>query len=296
MTDRLHERDEGPSGGQSAARRSGTVPSRRSASRAAAGGDGDRRHRAVDTACEVAVEPRAGFCVLRCATRPSEDALAGIERELSRCFDSGAEALVVDLEGAAAPADELLELLKAAVARFAAKGGELVAATESEAVRSALLAAGLVEPAVPGPELDDDGRLTLPLSPNWRHQFSLSASVDQLSMARRRVVRLAQIAGLSGSRRFELAVAVGEALANAVEHGSPHKEIDTVRVRFFSYDDEVAVEVSDAGGGLSAAPICAPDPMAQSGRGIHFMRALTDGLLVTCGAGGTKVLLVKRRG
>ena len=105
----------------------------------------------------------------------------------------------------------------------------------------------------------------------------------------------AAVAGLDGSDLFELNVAVAEALANAVVHGSPHGADDDVRVRFFCFEDEVAVEVVDAGDGMSATPICEPPAAATSGRGIHFMRALADAVQYTCGPMGTRVLLVKQR-
>ena len=88
---------------------------------------------------------------------------------------------------------------------------------------------------------------------------------------------------------------VAEALTNAIVHGSPHGADDDIRVRFFCYDDEVAVEVADGGGGLDATPIRAPEASQSSGRGIHFMRALCDAVQFTCGPLGTQVLLVKRR-
>ena len=103
------------------------------------------------------------------------------------------------------------------------------------------------------------------------------------------------MAGLDGAGLFELNVAVAEALANAVVHGSPHGADDDVHVRFFCYEDEVAVEVVDGGDGMSATPICAPPDAATSGRGIHFMRALADAVHYTCGPLGTRVLLVKQR-
>ncbi len=117
----------------------------------------------------------------------------------------------------------------------------------------------------------------------------------QLRAARRRVGAFAEVAGLDETGLFELNIAVAEALANAVVHGSPRGADDDVRVRFFCYEDEVAVEVVDSGDGMEAVPICAPPATATSGRGIHFMRALTDAVHYTCGPMGTRVLLVKQR-
>jgi anti-sigma regulatory factor (Ser/Thr protein kinase) len=104
------------------------------------------------------------------------------------------------------------------------------------------------------------------------------------------------VAGLRATELFEFSVAVAEALTNAVVHGSPHGADDDILARFFCYEDEVAVEVVDGGGGLDASPVCVPEASAVSGRGIHFMRSLCDAVQFTCGPLGTHVLLVKRRG
>ncbi len=158
--------------------------------------------------------------------------------------------------------------------------------------------AGLMRavPPAPGPSGgDSEAPLRTPDRPRWEHEFTFPATTRQLRAARRRVAAYAEVAGLDGLGLFELNVAVAEALANAVVHGSPHGADDDVRVRFFCYGDEVAVEVVDGGDGMSATPICEPPAAATSGRGIHFMRALADAVQYTCGPMGTRVLLVKRR-
>ena len=240
---------------------------------------------------------RGDVCVLRCSTSVKSAGVEALRRELEACSVADVRAVVVDLEGSRTPYDGLVQVLKAAATRFAAGGGELIVSAESAAVREALARAGLDVPVGPGlgPDTDGGTSVSLPPEPRWRHQFAFPATIAQLPAARRRVMRLSEICGLSGAPLFELGVAVGEALANAVRHGSPGGSRDEVRVRFFCYDDEVAVEVADQGRGMDAAPICAPDAMAASGRGIHFMRTLSDGLLVSCGASGTRVLLAKRR-
>jgi anti-sigma regulatory factor (Ser/Thr protein kinase) len=173
-----------------------------------------------------------------------------------------------------------------------------VVAVEEPEARSVLAEAGLVRPPLPHPSAEvasADAPVSLPAKPLWEHEFTFVASPEALPTARRRVTAFAEVAGLDAADLFEFSVAVAEALTNALLHGSPHGADDDILVRFFCYDDEVAVEVTDGGGGIDATPICAPEALASSGRGIHFMRALCDAVQFTCGPLGTHVLLVKRR-
>jgi stage II sporulation protein AB (anti-sigma F factor) len=241
---------------------------------------------------------RGEVCVIRCGGVAGARLAADLPAEVGRCLDSGATAAVIDLDPWAPMDADGLAALRAAADVFAEAGGELVVAVEEPDARQALAAAGLMRavPAAPGPPGGDSGApLRQPDRPRWEHEFVFPASARQLRAARRRVTAFAEVAGLADADLFELSTAVAEALANAVVHGSPRGADDDVRVRFFCYEDEVAVEVLDSGDGLSATPVCAPPAAATSGRGIHFMRALTDAVYYTCGPLGTRVLLVKRR-
>ena len=220
--------------------------------------------------------------------------------EVVRCLGTGAYEVVVDLDPWVSIDDEGLAALRTAATAFASAGGELVVAVEEPEARAALAGAGLMRavPAVPGPPegaADADVPLQASLRARWEHEFTFPATTRQLRAARHRVSAFAEVAGMDGADLFELNVAVAEALANAVVHGSPGGADDDVRVRFFCYEDEVAVEVVDGGDGMAATPMCAPPAAATSGRGIHFMRALTDAVHYTCGPLGTRVLLVKQR-
>jgi anti-sigma regulatory factor (Ser/Thr protein kinase) len=246
----------------------------------------------------VSIEMRGEVCVIRCGGVSGEWLAADLPGQVCRCLDSGASAAVVDLDPWAQIDDTGLAALRAAAEAFREIGGELVVAVEEPDARRALAGAGLMraEPPAPGPP---GGGADTPLRssdhPRWEHEFTFPATTRQLRTARRRVAAFAEVAGLEGAGLFELNVAVSEALANAVVHGSPNGADDDVRVRFFCYEDEVAVEVVDGGDGMSATPICAPPAAATSGRGIHFMRALADAVQYTCGPLGTRVLLVKQR-
>jgi anti-sigma regulatory factor (Ser/Thr protein kinase)/anti-anti-sigma regulatory factor len=246
----------------------------------------------------VSTEVRGEVCVIRCGGVAGERLAADLPDEVGRCLDSGASAVVVDLDPWG-PVDERgLRALRDAAKAFEEIGGELVVAVEEPEARRTLAGAGLMRavPAAPGPpEGDADAPIGAAGHSRWEHEFTFPATTRQLRAARRRVAAFAEVAGLDAEGLFELSVAVAEALANAVIHGSPNGADDDVRVRFFCYEDEVAVEVIDAGEGMAATPICAPPDAATSGRGIHFMRALSDAVHYRCGPLGTSVLLVKQR-
>ena len=246
----------------------------------------------------VDTEVRGEVCVIHCGGVEGGRLASQLPGEVERCLGSGASAVVVDLDPWGPIDDEGLTALRAAATAFESAGGELVVAVEEPEARAALAEAGLMRavPPAPGPpEGDADVPLRPGIRPRWEHEFAFPATTRQLRAARRRVAAFAEVAGLEGVDLFELNVAVAEALANAVVHGSPNGADDDVHVRFFCYEDEVAVEVVDGGEGMAATPICAPPDAATSGRGIHFMRALTDAVHYTCGPLGTRVLLVKQR-
>jgi anti-sigma regulatory factor (Ser/Thr protein kinase)/anti-anti-sigma regulatory factor len=246
----------------------------------------------------VTAEFRGDVCVVRCLGGEGRDLASDLRAGLARCRESGADAIVLDVDESADVGPDAVEVISAAAEELRVAGGSLVVATEAPAVRATLAGAGLVHPPVPpeGHDLATAGHsFELPREPHWEHEFVFPATRESLPAARRRLTSFAEVAGLRDTDLFEFSVAVAEALTNAVVHGSPHGTDDDILARFFCYEDEVAVEVVDGGGGLDATPVCVPAASAVSGRGIHFMRSLCDAVQFTCGPLGTHVLLVKRR-
>ncbi|HEY5387649.1 MAG TPA: ATP-binding protein [Thermoleophilia bacterium] len=224
--------------------------------------------------------------------------VSDLRARLDFCRESGASDVVVDVDPEATIGGDEVRVLQEAAATFRRDGGEFVVAVEESSARAVLAEAGFVRPPLPHPVSGAAAvgePIKLPAKPRWEHEFTFAATTDALPTARHRVTAFAEVAGLRGHDLFEFSVAVAEALANALVHGSPHGADDDIRVRFFCYDDEVAVEVADSGGGIDATPICVPEASESSGRGIHFMRALCDAVQFTCGPLGTHVLLVRRR-
>jgi anti-sigma regulatory factor (Ser/Thr protein kinase) len=254
------------------------------------------RGRELENARAVTAEFRGDVCVLRFKAN-GRSLAPDLSDSLSRCREAGVTQVVLDVDPAARFGPAEVRVLSEAAETFHRDGGAVVMAVEDRAARAVLAGAGLVRPPLPPPA--DAGSVApavdLAAAPHWEHEFRFAATTRGLPVARRRVAAFAEVGGLSEDGLFEFSVAVAEALANALVHGSPRGDGDEIRVRFYCYDDVVAVEVADAGAGMHATPICLPGGSDTGGRGIHFMRALCDAVQFTCGPQGTHVLLVKRR-
>jgi anti-anti-sigma factor len=181
------------------------------------------------------------------------------------------------------------------------KGGRLVLAGADRNVARILEISGLLG-AVRGlsAAADADDALAglvlpgAPVAPVWTRTFEYPAAPASLSAGRAEVCESLTALGLSEAATFDVRVAVGEALSNAIRHGSPGGEGDEVRVSVSAYDDRVVLEVRDRGGGFDGEATSGGDPYAPSGRGVMFMRALMDHVdFVRIPGGGTAVTLVK---
>ena len=151
-----------------------------------------------------------------------------------------------------------------------------------------------VESALAGIEMSAE-----PSEPLWHRQICIPADVNRLSAVRDEVSDLVSPMGFAESAVFDIKVALGEALANAVRHGAPSPEKGRVCIEVIGYDDRVVLEIADNGVGFDGVHAANDDLYAPSGRGIMFMRALMDRVeFEPANGGGTLVRLVKhhRRG
>jgi serine/threonine-protein kinase RsbW len=111
------------------------------------------------------------------------------------------------------------------------------------------------------------------------------------AFARRSLIAHIASFGYADGDLADIETAVGEALANAAEHG--HRDESAFEVRVYVERDRVVIEVQDEGGGFRLkvnGPRPVPD--APRGFGIFLMRHLMDE--VEFDAPGTCVRLIKR--
>lgn len=124
--------------------------------------------------------------------------------------------------------------------------------------------------------------------------LEIASQGSKLLTIRRFIEKLAMECGYNESDVFDLKVAVGEACANAIEHGSPRGKRDVIKITYQFEKDTAVIEVSDEGIFKPRFPAFDAQ-LNYRGRGIPFMLALMDEVEIKESPQGTTVRLVKAR-
>ena len=222
---------------------------------------------------------------------------------LQEALRGGCENVVLDLADVTYADSSALGLLVWLDRRMAPQHGKLVLAGANRDVARILELSGLVSVAASIATSDDVGSalggLEMPFCPSdlmWRRSIEVSSDVNRLSAVRDAVSDSVAPLGFSEGALFDIKVALGEALANALRHGRPQSGEALVSLEIEAYADRVVIEVTDNGLGFDGETTGADDLYAPSGRGILFMHALMDRVeFAPSPKGGTTVRLVKHR-
>ncbi len=115
------------------------------------------------------------------------------------------------------------------------------------------------------------------------------AAPDQIPIARGQLRNWLNTIGVTPRREMDILLATGEAVTNAIEHGSHSKPGGTVYVEAFLRQETVAVTVSDTGRwvGDSSASLRS----RRRGRGLTLMSGLADRVDTVRTPAGTRVTL-----
>ena len=175
--------------------------------------------------------------------------------------------------------------------RLRAAGGLLSIANAGPQVVHALQVARLVD-FIPTKALGAN-KAVPDLDPSVRPQWSrtLHVGCDELAGARRRLEQLMADTPFSPDETFDLTLAAGEALGNAIDHAQGQGVLLVVT----AYPDRLVVQVSDCGCGYELGQEAETAGDEERGRGIKLMRLLADSVDIRLKdpGPGTVVTLVK---
>src|SRR3989304_8003716 len=140
----------------------------------------------------------------------------------------------------------------------------------------------------------DDQTLSRDQGDKFSRVLEVPSQGNKLVRVRSFVEKLASECGFNEADVFDLKVAVGEACANAIEHGSPQGKYNNIQVACSFGNNCLEVEVIDEGVFKPRFPAF-DSQLNYRGRGIPFMLALMDEVEIKESEAGTTVRLVKCR-
>jgi serine/threonine-protein kinase RsbW len=120
-----------------------------------------------------------------------------------------------------------------------------------------------------------------------QRELALPADPRSAGVARRAIRELAEHAQLNPAETFDMTLAVSEAVANAIEHGSPNGGV--VRLKLKASARAITVEVRDTG---HFPALTKPDD-DERGRGLPIIGVLSDRVELRPGPGGTTLRFAK---
>jgi len=125
-----------------------------------------------------------------------------------------------------------------------------------------------------------------------RYDLDVLSKGDNLAKVRDFIAEIAGSCGFGQHSVYDIKVAVGEAIANAVEHGSPKGEENHVKISCQFDGRNLNIQVADEGVFKKVVPSPA-DSVNYRGHGILIMLALMDRVSIDESPFGTTVSLTK---
>lgn len=243
----------------------------------------------------------ASLCVVRLRGELDMISVPQVKRAVGDALARGCDNVVMDLHELTYADSSSLSLLVWLDRELEARSGRLVLAAASPNISRVLELSGLiglaptivavpdVHEAINGLTLGERSEPAL-----WTEHLTITAAPDTLPEARTHVADLLGALNIPESMVFDVRVAAGEALANAIRHGSPGGERDEIDIDVTAFSDRVEIVVTDTGCGFDGLGCESGDLYAESGRGVMFMRAFMDQVdFEALPGGGTSVTLVK---
>jgi anti-sigma regulatory factor (Ser/Thr protein kinase) len=124
-----------------------------------------------------------------------------------------------------------------------------------------------------------------------RREYSIQADLNRLKEARDFGERVAEEFGLPPEARYQVKLALSEAVTNAIQHGSSSAD-SPIRIYVSGEPGALVIEVVDTG--RFVPRVTRRGDMPEFGRGLEFMRLMMDEVDLQPGLDGTRLRLVKR--
>ena len=128
-------------------------------------------------------------------------------------------------------------------------------------------------------------------------ELTIPSSLEQIEAVEELAENAADQMGFSEDERDSLAIAVTEAVNNAILHGNGQDASKKVRIKFLFQESQLTVRIKDEGVGFNpdqvSDPLAPENLLKESGRGIFILSSLMDDVRFEFHDDGTEIILVK---
>jgi serine/threonine-protein kinase RsbW len=128
-----------------------------------------------------------------------------------------------------------------------------------------------------------------------RQELTIKADLSRLAEVRRFTDHACRAYGFPPDVCFQIKLAMSEAVANAIEHGSTTPD-DPIRLQVVHEGDALAFYVSDGGTFIDPSMVYDHELMDERGRGLGFIELLMDDVAINPSPEGTVIRFAKRLG
>ncbi|RVU97846.1 STAS domain-containing protein [Coriobacteriales bacterium OH1046] len=210
-----------------------------------------------------------------------------VRSEIERLIDGGCRRIILSMANASHIDSYGMGMLFFELRHMRQLGGLISLTSVSPEVYRALKILRLVDimPVSEAGAHTDIPALAVGQAPLWHASFPVAP--DALAAARNRIEELISSLDLRADEVFDLKLAAGEALGNAIDHTCAQGVLASVA----AFSDRVIIEVSDCGEGFCPDDVGAPSPSSERGRGIALMRLLADAVSIAPKPGGTGMVV-----
>jgi serine/threonine-protein kinase RsbW len=127
----------------------------------------------------------------------------------------------------------------------------------------------------------------------------IPSSLEQIETVEEMAEKAADVMNFNEDEKDSLAIAVTEAVNNAIIHGNKEDKKKTVTIKFAFDDNKLIVSIKDQGEGFNpqnvSDPLAPENLLKESGRGIFILSSLMDDVSFNFGTGGTEIIMIKQK-
>ncbi len=130
-------------------------------------------------------------------------------------------------------------------------------------------------------------------------ELVIPSSLEQIEAVEKLAEKAADNMKFTEDEKDSLAIAVTEAVNNAILHGNKQDQSKTVTIRFIFEGARLQVRIKDQGKGFNpekvSDPLAPENLLKESGRGIFILSSLMDEVKYEFYEDGTEIILEKVR-